>query len=207
MTHLIKKQTDLDLSNKIIPLFHDESYVNRYLLTLNPKIISTKYATNEWYEDELKKTKKEHPWRQKESKAILINKHNHFNAEERAYLKAYFTSPYLFFLVNDKFQPQKIAIIKLINEESSYEKQCEAILSLISRFPNRKFYIYFEKLSDKSKKQLKKILEGSDIILSDLWVLKRVSKVNNYFINTINYLDVINNRSITDTLHPIWIIS
>lgn len=38
MTHWVKKKTDIDLLHKIIPLFHDESYVNKYLLHRNPKM-------------------------------------------------------------------------------------------------------------------------------------------------------------------------
>ena len=48
MCREIKERIDADLSNKIIPIWHDESALNWYLLDKNPKILHPVYAWPEF---------------------------------------------------------------------------------------------------------------------------------------------------------------
>ena len=51
MTSIIKEWTDIDLKNNIIPLWHDESMLNKYLITYfynkNPLILFPEYVITE----------------------------------------------------------------------------------------------------------------------------------------------------------------
>lgn len=92
-------QTEKDLSRKVIALWHDESYVNRYLLDLHPRIVNETYGYADYMPPQ-------------SHKAIFLNKEKYLGNRFRAF-KDLSIDNSISFLLDDKFQPQKIAIVQL----------------------------------------------------------------------------------------------
>lgn len=90
-----------DLGNKIIARFHDESYINRYLLALHPKILNDKYALQDiWpYEGEYK--------------AIILNKAQYLGAGTLAKSKKNYADVSLAFLLNEHIRFVPWGIVNL----------------------------------------------------------------------------------------------
>lgn len=80
----------IDLSNGIMALWHDESYLNKYLLERHPKIISMAYCKPEEFDGA--------------SKAILRDKNKILGKNNVDRLKQVFTNPSLSYLRDKKLQ-------------------------------------------------------------------------------------------------------
>ena len=94
-----KIQTEADLSRKVIAKWHDESYVNRYLLNLHPRIINETYG----YADYMP----HRPY-----KAILLDKKKYLG-ERFEKFKDLSIDNSLSFLLDENLNPQKIAIVRI----------------------------------------------------------------------------------------------
>lgn len=117
--------TEADLNRKIIAKWHDESYVNRYLLDLHPRIVNETYG----YADYM-------PYRP--YKAILLNKERYLGAEFLKF-KDLSIDNSLSFLLDDNLQPHKMAIVNLSGELGEQMYQYAFYLWLRKRLPDKSY--------------------------------------------------------------------
>lgn len=92
---------ETDFKKKVIARFHDESYINRYLLTQHPKVLDDKYAFQDIWPYEGK------------YKAIVLNKGEIIKANDLQDTKQNYVDPSLSFLLNDELKFIPVGIIKL----------------------------------------------------------------------------------------------
>lgn len=90
-----------DFQKKVIARFHDESYINRYLLARHPKVLNDQYAFQDiWpYEGEYK--------------AIILNKEAVVGEEGLRDVKQNYVDPALAFLLDEKLKFVPVGIVKV----------------------------------------------------------------------------------------------
>lgn len=93
------ESTRFDLSNGIMALWHDESYLNKYLLERNPKIIGTIYGKPEEIGGST-------------SKAILRDKNKIFGKENIDRLKQIFINPSMSYLRDKELQIKPLHLVE-----------------------------------------------------------------------------------------------
>lgn len=98
MSEWIKKQIDYDLKRKVIARWHDESYINRYLLDKNPKLLDETYA----FAEEVM------PYRP--HKMILLDKRKYLG-EDWIQFKDLSIDNSISFLLDENLKPRKIGIV------------------------------------------------------------------------------------------------
>lgn len=100
MSNWIKDRIEIDLGKKIIARWHDESYINLYLLKLNPKILDETFALAEEASN------------MQFHKAILLNKKKYLGHKFNE-IKDLSINNSLSFLLDQNFNIKKIGIIRM----------------------------------------------------------------------------------------------
>ncbi|GAA6244107.1 hypothetical protein F030043B2_31490 [Bacteroides fragilis] len=120
---------EADFNKKVIARFHDESYINRYLLTQHPKVLNDKYAFQDiWpYEGEYK--------------AIVLNKEEVPEDNNLQEMKQNYIDPSLSFLLNDELKFIPISIVQLYG-------------GLGNQMFGYAFYLYIRHISTQERKLL-----------------------------------------------------
>lgn len=98
MSEWIRKRIDHDLSRKVIARWHDESYVNRYLLDKKPKLLDETYA----YVEEMMPLLPH--------KMVVLDKKK-FLGDKLEQFKDLSIDNSLSFLLDDNLEPRKIGIV------------------------------------------------------------------------------------------------
>ena len=98
MSEWIKNKIDHDLSRKVIARWHDESYVNRYLLDKNPKLLDETYA----FVEEMM------PFRP--HKMVVLDKKKYLGKKLEQF-KDLSIDNSLSFLLDDNLEPRKMGIV------------------------------------------------------------------------------------------------
>lgn len=197
MSRQIKAMTDIDIAKKLIPRFHDESYVNRYLIDRNPKVIGTQYATAEqWNPDE-------------SVKGILLDKDKWFSANDIENMKAIHSESSLSFLVGQNLESQPISLVNLRGGLGNQMFQYALLLQLQRRFPNRRFYLNIDVLSlleCHQGYQLDLIFGALNDLIASKDLLKQIAKVPKKYIRRIEEPLFCGYMPIEDSTHPIWVL-
>lgn len=198
MSRQIKAMTDIDIARQLITRFHDESYVNRYLLDRTPKIIGTRYATAEqWNPDE-------------NAKGILLDKDKWFLANDIENMKAIHIEPSLSFLVEENLQAQPIGIVDLKGGLGNQMFQYAMMLQLQKRFPKRRFYLNAEMLpllECHQGYQLDTIFGVSNDLIASKELLSQINKVPRKYIKRIDEPLFCGYMPIEGSTHPVWILN
>lgn len=198
MSQWIKEQTDIDIAQNIIPIYHDESYVNRYFCERNPLIIGTQYAKAE-------------QWRLKgDFKGIILDKDKFFGKEAIANLKSYFSQPNLKFLTDSNMKTHPIGIINLYGGLGNQMFQYGLLLTLSRKFPDRKFYLNMESLFSLEHHkgyQLNEIFGVPDTIIADKEQIEQINRVPEAYKRYIREEVSVVYTPIEDSTHPVWILS
>lgn len=195
MSRCIKELTDEDISKKIVPIFHDESYLNRYLVDRHPRIIGTSYA------------KVEHWNYNGVVKGILLDKEIFFNENVLDNLKSLKTAPALSFLTDEKLELHPIGIVNLSGRLGNQMFQYSMMLHLMRQFPNRKFYLNIESLNLTEAYELGRVFNVAGDLIADRIMLDKIEKVPNQYIRYIKEGSFSKYEVITNSIHPIWILA
>lgn len=197
MSHQIKAMTDRDIALRLIPRFHDESYVNRYLLERTPKVISTIYATAEQWNPSA------------DAKGIVLDKDKWFSANDIENMKALHAEKSLSFLIEDNLQAQPIGIINLKGGLGNQMFQYALLLQLRNRFPNRRFYLNnstLPLLECHQGYQLDMIFGVNPDLVAAQEMLEQIFKVPPKYVRHIDEPLFCGYMPIKDSTHPIWIV-
>lgn len=117
--------TRIDLSNGLMALWHDESYLNKYLLGCHPKVISMTYCKLEEFDGA--------------SKAILRDKNKILGKTNVDRLKQVFTNPFLSYLRDKELQIKPFHWIERMERLGNQMFQYAFLLGLQSSFPESRF--------------------------------------------------------------------
>ena len=199
MSKWIKQQTEDDISAHVIPIYHDESYLNCYFINRNPLILGTKYAKAEEWE----RSKDE------DIKGILLDKIKILGNNAIFNMKKLYSEPSLNFLIDNKYQTHPIGVINLRGGVGNQMFQYALFLSLGKKFKNRSFFINMETLYEAEHHQ--------GYQLDYIFNVPVCYLLNNDIRNKINLVPEIFKRNIIeknfsiienfkDSTHPIWII-
>ena len=198
MSRHIKELTEIDISRKIVPRFHDESYLNRYLLNHNPRIIGTLYAVAEQWNPTA------------DSKGLLLDKDKWFSKNELENIKSLHTEPTLSFLIDDNLRSQPIAIINLQGGLGNQIFQYAMMVQLRKDFPNRRFYL------NRSTLQMLECHQGyqldyifgvdSDMVVPEN-IIGQIAKIPSRYVRRIDEPLFCGYTPIKDSTHPVWLIS
>lgn len=118
----------IDLSNGILPVWHDESYLNKYLLEYNPKIIGTKYCKPEEFDGPCK--------------AILRSKSEILGKENVDLLKKVFVNPHMSYLYDDKLQIKSLHLVECIGRLGNQMFQYAFLRGLKAKYPDYDFRLF-----------------------------------------------------------------
>lgn len=199
MSQWIKQQTDDDTLKFIIPICHDESYLNRYLIDRNPLVLGTKYAKAEQWpmiENE-------------EVKGMLLDKNKVFKTNDIFNLKAFYSEPSLCCLVDNKYCAHPIGIVNLKGGLGNQMFQYALFLKLVDKFKNRKFYLNAETLNYyecHQGYQLDYIFNVASDKLLNKNISDSISLVPKHFKRFILEKDMNVCQDFEDSTHPIWVI-
>lgn len=120
--------TQIDFSNDIMALWQDESYLNKYLLERNPKVIDTIYCKPEELEGSCK--------------AILRDKNKIFGKENIDWLKLVFTNSFMSYLRDKELQIKPLYLVECFGRLGNQMFQYAFLLGLKSLFPERDFRLF-----------------------------------------------------------------
>ncbi|MCM0717987.1 alpha-1,2-fucosyltransferase [Parabacteroides sp. W1-Q-101] len=121
------ESTRIDLSNGIMALWHDESYLNKYLLERHPKVISMAYCKPEEFDGA--------------SKAILRDKNKILGKTNIDRLKQVFTNPSLSYLRDKKLQIKPCHWIERMGRLGNQMFQYAFLLGIQHTNPETVFYL------------------------------------------------------------------
>lgn len=119
------ESTRIDLSNGIMALWHDESYLNKYLLERNPRIISMAYCKPEEFGGA--------------SRAILRDKNKIFGKTSMDRLKQVFTNPSMSYMRDKKLQIKPFHYIERMGRLGNQMFQYAFLLGMRSACPEDTF--------------------------------------------------------------------
>lgn len=119
------ESTHIDLANGIMALWHDESYLNKFLLDRNPKIISIAYCKPEEFDGA--------------SKAILRDKNKIFGKANVDRLKQVFTNPSMSYLRDKKLQIKPFHWVERMGRLGNQMFQYAFLLGMQSSCPESNF--------------------------------------------------------------------
>lgn len=114
-----------DLSKGIMALWHDESYLNKYLLERNPKVIGTLYCKPEEFEGHCR--------------AVLRDKHKIFGRENTERLKQIFINPFMSYLRTEELQAKPLHVVERMGRLGNQMFQYAFLLGLKSAAPDSDF--------------------------------------------------------------------
>lgn len=139
MSDWIKKRIEIDLSKKVIARWHDESYVNKYLSNLNPRILNETYAFVEGNMEF------------RSHKNVVLDKKKYLGDKLDRY-KDLSIDNTVSFLLDEKLNIHKIGIVKTQGRLGNQLFQYAYLLYLVKKYGNNMdFYLYpnkKENLSD-----------------------------------------------------------
>lgn len=130
----------IDFSNDIMPLWHDESYLNKFLLERNPRVIGTKYCKPEEFEGSCK--------------AILRDKNKIFGRENITRLKLVYTNPFMSYLRGKGMQIKPLHLVERFGRLGNQMFQYAFLLGLKSLFPEKVFRLFTHDISSNKSKQI-----------------------------------------------------
>lgn len=123
------ESTRFDLSNGIMALWHDESYLNKYLLERNPKVIGTIYGKPEEFGGST-------------SKAILRDKNKIFGKENIDRLKQIFINPSMSYLRDKELQIKPLHLVERMGGLGNQMFQYAFLLGMKSSCPESDFRLF-----------------------------------------------------------------
>lgn len=116
----------IDMDNGMMAIWHDESYLNKYLLDHKPKIIGSTFFSQEG--------------RNIKSKAIFLDKRKTLGTMCLLRLKEVFINAELRFMINDRFESQPLHIITSMGGLGNQMFQYAFFLGLKDLLPNNSIY-------------------------------------------------------------------
>lgn len=197
MSRQIKTMTDIDIARRLIPRFHDESYVNRYLLERTSKVIGTKYATAEQWNPSA------------DAKGVVLDKDKWFSVNDIENMKALHTEASLSFLIEDNLKAQPIGVMNLKGGLGNQMFQYALLLQLRKRFPNRRFYLNTETLplsECHQGYQLDTIFGVEPDLIITEEMLEQIHKVPAKYLRYIEEPLFCEYVAVEDSTHPIWVL-
>ena len=199
LSQWIKQQTEDDIAKSVIPLCHDESYLNRYLIDRNPLVLGTKYAKAEQWP----------AIGNQEVKGVLLDKSKFFGQDVVYNMKAFYLDSSLRFLFDDKHSIHPIGVVNLKGGLGNQMFQYALYLKLVDKFKNRKFYLNTETLKYYESHrgyQLDSIFNINSDQLLDKNTNENILAVSELFKRYITEKECSENYDFDDSPHPIWII-
>lgn len=127
VSETICMDSQIDQDKGIMALWHDESYLNRYLLTHTPKIIGDEYC----YPEECGIP----------GKAILVNKERILGVNEVNQIKAAYTDPALEYLREVPFKIQPLSLVQSHGDLGDQMFQYAFMLEQKELFPDKKYLL------------------------------------------------------------------
>lgn len=149
-----QKDASDDISKGIMALWHDESYLNKYLLNLSPHIIKSLYCKPEEFDGDYK--------------GILRDKKKVLGIETINQLKAAFIDPDLSFLLEKDMTFRPLHLILSFGRLGNQLFQYAFLLGLRHRFPEAKFCMHFYPMLDKKNMHLCNIFDVFDLPIADI---------------------------------------
>lgn len=111
-----------------MPVWHDESYLNKYLLEYNPKIIGTKYCKPEEFDGPCK--------------AILRSKSEILGKENVDLLKKVFVNPHMSYLYDDNLQIKSLHLVECIGRLGNQMFQYAFLRGLKAKYSDYDFRLF-----------------------------------------------------------------
>ena len=161
MSEWIKIRIGTDLSKKIIAKWHDESYVNRYLLDKNPLILDETYA---FAEEGMKFVP---------HKMIVLDKKRYLGKKLDTF-KDLSIDNSLAFLLDDQWKPRRIVIVHAQGRLGNQMFQFAFLLYLRKKF-GKEADVYF------SSEGCKQLMECFPLLIQyqlPLWMVEKVKEAN-----------------------------
>jgi hypothetical protein len=120
--------SQIDLSKGIMALWQDESYLNKYLLNLTPKVIKTCYCMSEEFYGECK--------------AMLRDKNRVFGEKAVDHLKMIYVNPDLSYLYDKKLQLKPLHLVEVLGRLGNQMFQYAFLLSLQFKNAKQNYSLY-----------------------------------------------------------------
>ncbi|MCL3853724.1 alpha-1,2-fucosyltransferase [Parabacteroides sp. GYB001] len=118
----------IDLSNGIMAVWHDESYLNKYLLERNPRVIGTMFCKPEEFEGACR--------------AILRDKNKIFGKGNVDLLKQVFINPFMSYLRDKEMQIRPLHLVERFGRLGNQMFQYAFLLGMKSSCPESNFCLF-----------------------------------------------------------------